>query len=459
MEPRIDLIVHGIPQGKNQWANCKFESQFIDGFYHEYKYENQMIVEISRIGGTPESFYSYIVAKTQDCSGRPGGYFGLTLRINQVYADFANIYFLLEATFRKYIEPEMFAKSGGVYQFKKSDFDSFAPTLSEAEKEIRSYLMNFSVNSDFKPITSFGSAPATINVQDCQGKDCESLIKKYNKIVVTTHCTSNRETSLSDSVNKLTQENTNLNTLLNQEKENVQKLQNEKSKLQRDVDEARSGKSQMVKLEQDNAQLKDKLGKVSAVVRDVAAVPLQQYPQGGVFGHPHGSYGGKTKTTKGLLKLVNTGLLVVILLTSLLTLKKSIVSTTKTDKSSEQHCENLMTQNIELKRQVESLAAQLKSNVDVLDPSNNIHAENVNDGLIIDIEGISNKGVKAGMTYKWSVKKTGNRNVTGAIIDKQKSENIKVNASGDFIPQKEGQCTIVVLVDGKTTQRTVTVCR
>lgn len=460
MEPRIDLIVHGIPQGKNQWANCKFESQFIDGFYHEYKYENQMVVEVSRIGGTPECFYSYIVSGTQDCSGRPGGYFGLTLRMNQVYTDFANIYFLLEATFRKYVEPAMFAKTGKNYQFKKADFDSFTTTLTEAEKEIRAYLMNFSVNSDFKPITSFGNAPATINVQDCQGKDCESLIRKYNKIVVTTHCTSNREASFVDNVSKLTRENTNLNALLKQEKETVQKLQSEKANLQRDVDEARSGKSRMVKLEQDNAQLKDKLGKVSAVVRDIAAVPLQQNSQSGVFDHTHSAYRGKKKSNNGLLLVVNTALLIVICLICLLVLKKSIFPSTKTDSSLEQRCKNLVMENSGLKSQVESLTAQLNSNVEMLNSFSNIQPENESDGLRINIEGISsNETVKAGMTYKWSVKKAGSRVMADAKIDKQKSKNIRVNSNGDFIPQKVGPCTIVVCVDGKTAQRTVTVCQ
>lgn len=183
----IKLFAHGVPNGQDIWGDPNADAKYIEAFYgRQSNVPSQMLLEVMQFGSATNSYYTYFrYGNFQEKSGRTGGYFALTIRINYYYADIQNIYNLLEAAFNKYILGTVLEQTKGGFRFLVSQLNQANDNLKDLETELKRYLMQFSSNADFVSLSGFMSngqnefgkinlleatAPAVINHVKSTGK-------------------------------------------------------------------------------------------------------------------------------------------------------------------------------------------------------------------------------------------------------------------------------------------------
>lgn len=190
MNYEIKLYAHGVPRGQGTWGVGDFDVNYIETFYgRKSNVPVQMIVEVRQFNSSTFCYYTYLrIDNICDKTGRTGSYFALTLRINYYYADIQNIYNLLDAAYNKFIVGSIVGVNGGVTKYLVTDFSQADTTLKSLEQELNKYLMQFSSDSDFIPLSGFSvkgqCEPVTINLLECDSKIIVSHVKNNGSISV-----------------------------------------------------------------------------------------------------------------------------------------------------------------------------------------------------------------------------------------------------------------------------------
>ena len=184
MKYEIKLYAHGVPEGQDIWGVENFDRNYIEMFYgRRSNFPAQMFVEVRQFAHSTYCYYTYL--RTGNVCGkkrRAGSYFALTVRINYYYADIKNIYNLLDAAYNKFVV-------GSIVEVDT--------TLKSLEQELKKYLMQFSSDSDFIPLSGFRtngySKPVTVNILECDARDITNHVKESGSISVSPFQRSNRE--------------------------------------------------------------------------------------------------------------------------------------------------------------------------------------------------------------------------------------------------------------------------
>lgn len=201
MKYEIRLYVHGTPNGQKTWGVGDLDGNYIETFYgRKSNVFTQMFVEVRQFGSSAYCYYTYLrTGNVCDTIGRTGGYFALTLRINYYYADTQNIYNLLDAAYNKFIvgPKSIVSVNDGVTKYLITDFSQADATLKVLEQELNKYLMQFSSDSDFVPLSGFSAngqnEPAVVNILDCDVRAIANYIKSSSSISVSPWYSSVRE--------------------------------------------------------------------------------------------------------------------------------------------------------------------------------------------------------------------------------------------------------------------------
>lgn len=323
----IKLFAHGVPKGQSIWGNPKAESLYIESFYgRQSSVSTQMLIEVMRMGNETSSYYTYLkTGNLQDTDGRPGGYFALTLKVNYYYADIHNIYNLLETAFNKYILGTILSPTKIGYRFLVSRLEETDSTLTSLEKELRHYLMQFSTNQDFVPLTGFKSngqeACGTIHLLEASAKVVLEHVKRTGKISLSSLYPSVAEGQLRSEIEKNAQQK--ISTIRQQAAAEVEKALREKeASLQASKDEllaSQKYKSLYKESQQDLEKARRTLTEIKRSLESIRGIDGQDsVPGHGEANNRPQDMGVKTplrrKSVLPLLNLLLTLLLVVFLI-------------------------------------------------------------------------------------------------------------------------------------------------
>ena len=193
----LELLIHGVPDGQDYYGIK--EGQTNMGLSYDNSIESvKFVVETKKQGNTAYTYYSYLKYKGMIGSGgRPGSYFGLTLRIDKYYQDALHIYSLLDILFKRYIIGTLLAPSGDGYKYIVSNFATKSAEIDKAQQALIQLIQTTCVNAKFldidasfiRPITN---APAG-NINDVTDSAILASIKKYSKVVLSPDYESNIE--------------------------------------------------------------------------------------------------------------------------------------------------------------------------------------------------------------------------------------------------------------------------
>lgn len=198
MKYEIKLYAHGVPKGQNIWGVENFDRNYIEMFYgRRSNFSAQMFVEVRQFAHSTYCYYTYLRTGICGKEGRAGSYFALTVRINYYYADIKNIYNLLVAAYNKFVVGSIVKVNEGVTKYLIANIAQADTTLKSLEQELKKYLMQFSSDSDFIPLSGFRTnghnKPVTVNILECDARDITNHVKESGSISVSPFQLSNRE--------------------------------------------------------------------------------------------------------------------------------------------------------------------------------------------------------------------------------------------------------------------------
>lgn len=479
----IKLYAHGVPKGQCSWGVGNLDGNYIDTFYgRKSSVPTQMFVEIRQFGSSVYSYYTYFVGNTSDYSGRSGGYFALTLRINYYYADIQNIYNLLDAAFKKFIIGSVINTVSSVFKYGISDFLQVDDNLKALEQEIYKYLMQFSSDSDFVPLNGFKvngqDETATLNLLECDVKVIAKHIKNYSSIAISPHYPSSREQQIikgmNDRINAVTTQAQKEIAIVKQERERdiqnikkqykdadkiIENLQETNNKANEEIKRLGNTVNELTKKAEDNEKYKTKFEEsqrkleksnaiISKVYDSISGAEVLRMPAN--MSHDHklrrGSKPNEENDRFSFIKIVRgihpfTDFFVMIVLLGIVgfTLPKSCAG-------SEDSSKELLAAN----ERIEQLEKQIKSiqniNKDLTSNTGDIDTlRRKFPNAQIDITGISeNKPMRYGNTYSVSLKNV-NVNELGG---KWESNDFEIS-NGKLKPKHIGICKISYVVNGE----------
>lgn len=120
----VEVFVHGVPCGADFWGKDDRERKFLGQFYNVNSGALKLVIQTRKLGNTCYTYYSYIVNKdVLDSDGRPGSYFGLTVRLDRYYKDFRRFFYFLDLVFQKYILGVVLERKVSGFQYKVHNFN------------------------------------------------------------------------------------------------------------------------------------------------------------------------------------------------------------------------------------------------------------------------------------------------------------------------------------------------
>lgn len=204
----LTLLIHGVSMGFNTWKSDN--SDYLKRFYRERDKNEEMAVEVISAESGPATFYNYLRYNTiVDTNGRPGSYFGMTLRIDgYICVKIADIFYLMQAVFNNHVIPAVFNVDNGTFRYKYDRFTALDGTLSEFENNILRALLSFT-NIDRDYVNLPQSFPLVtksceVNPEDMTDKDA-SLLTQGVRIIVSNDIATRQTKVYEDKIKELNQ--------------------------------------------------------------------------------------------------------------------------------------------------------------------------------------------------------------------------------------------------------------
>lgn len=184
----VEVFIYGTPTG-----NCFYgktdEKIYFDTFYNGDK-ANYLSVKIRKAGDSKVyCYYNYLVYQNViGKQGRPGSFFGITLRLDAYCMDIQNIYRILDIAFNSYARGELLESVGGNFRYIVDDFNDISKLESIKKFMIDLFLRTFKDkgNISFVSIdhtfTLEGGELYAINLYDYPEESILRFIKENGQI-------------------------------------------------------------------------------------------------------------------------------------------------------------------------------------------------------------------------------------------------------------------------------------
>lgn len=410
----VEIFIHGVPDGQDYYGISE-EQTSLGLFYDNSKESVKFVVETKKQGNKVYAYYSYLRYKGMiGAGGRPGSYFGLTLRLDKYYQDALHIYNLLEIIFKRYIVGSLLTPSGDGYRYL---VPSFAVKSSEIEKlhQILIQLIQTTCTpTKFLEIDLGFIHPITIvptgNIADVTEESILSSVKKYSRVAISPDYESGVEKEYKKKIQELEgksggilvekdkkiSEKDNIITSLNK---TVSSLQSEKSRLEQEV----KNKEADIQRQKKEGSLVQLLAQIKDPVNNLADFYKVKTPQPAMPKYGKRNY---------MLGLLGCALSAVIFILCLIILFKSPKPSNDSKEVADlkKKVTELTTENTNLNTELDKLRngnSTLVSSPTIIE-----HTSPNTTTLKIDVEGYTSGDLKAGQTYTIRVK-NGNTKYTG----------------------------------------------
>jgi hypothetical protein len=184
----IEIMIHGVPDGQDYWG-IQEEHDNMGLFYDNSNESIKFVVETKKQGDHAYTYYSYLRYKgIIGAGGRPGSYFGLTLRMDKYYQDATYIYSILELVFNKYIVGVLLIASGDTYKYSVRNFAHKSDEIGQVQTALIQLFQMTCVPSKILDIDGSFIHPITAtptgNIFDFNDTAILAAIKKYSKVVL-----------------------------------------------------------------------------------------------------------------------------------------------------------------------------------------------------------------------------------------------------------------------------------
>lgn len=436
----VEILIHGVPDGQDYYG-IKEEQTNMGLFYDSSKESVKYVVETKIQGKNTYAYYSYLRYKGMIGSGgRPGSYFGITLRIDMYYQDALHIYSLLDIAFKRYIIGTLLVPSGDAYKYATANFATKTADIGKFQQVLFQLIQTTCLPSKFldidasfiHPISAFPSA----NIADVSDAAILASMKKYSKVVLSP----DYELNIEKDYKKKLQEAEGKGGNLVAEKD--KKIAEKDSTIASLNTKVTTQQNQITTLEQESKrkdteiqQLKQSgnLAKlVSNIKEPIVALAEYFHVQDSQKRQPSPKYGHKNFR----LGILSCSLLVIILVLCVVTLFRSPADSSTDVVDLNKQIKTLTIENTQLKKDIKSkdkIIADLKAML----PQTPVQTT-----LTIVVDGYaSGQKISTDKTYTVSVRNGNNKYDNGKGIWTLTNAQItgtKTNAQIKFKPQSDG---------------------
>lgn len=193
----VEFFLHGIPNGEDFWGKEE-ERSFFGTFYDSSSDNLKFLIQARTIGGKPYFYYSYLVyADVVDNNGRPGSYFGMTLRLDEYCKEFMNLYRILDTVYNSYVVGKLLVNDKSKLKYSVPKFGNFS--INGIYDKVKRLLQDTLSNDSFSKVgnISLGGNPyRKCNLYDCTNDTVLSDIRQYGKIAISPYYPSMNESSM-----------------------------------------------------------------------------------------------------------------------------------------------------------------------------------------------------------------------------------------------------------------------
>lgn len=189
---KSEIVFHGVPQGHNTWGTD--DEKYYEGFYNGIdvfsKTRNLFVVEVLRNGPSFSAYYSFIKAyQVTALNGRPGSYFGITLRTDGVYCtNVHSLYNLFEQVFTQMILGHVVEPVGEGLKYRIAKFSDQEMLMRDVKQVLDKNIASYFSDSFEKFDGSFTKDQATVfkyyNLDDTDSESFLNSTKVYGKILI-----------------------------------------------------------------------------------------------------------------------------------------------------------------------------------------------------------------------------------------------------------------------------------
>lgn len=293
----LEIFIHGVPDGQKIYGK-KDDLPYLQSFYgRSDNEETKFLIEFRNLNGRNYCYYSYLKSRNIIAfNGRPGSYFGVSIRIDTYCTDFVNMYRLMDVVYNKYVLGSVLSLNGENLKYSVPDFrDNICSSIKQAiETLIRNLFSDNDFRSELQRIQIVNSNRiGQFNILDCTKENVWNLLIKDSKIAISPEFQTRKEYNLSVRYNK---EKENIIAAKNTEMQNVcqeydkrvnellKLLEEEKTeknlssrKLREQFDRDRLNyESKINRLERENQKLRSSINSVVSAVKEF--LPISQVP-------------------------------------------------------------------------------------------------------------------------------------------------------------------------------------
>lgn len=167
----VKLMISGVPKGESIWAPDE-DKAFLGTLYSKSTVKFRFNVSLRNNGKGNYAYYQYLVYNViSDVDGRPGSYFGLTLRLDKYCSDYRSIYNVLDMIFRKNVVGNLLSESNYGYIYTCYSFEKSEETVKRLENSVLSMLGLILSEKDIIPITNVSEGSETYNINFAEATD------------------------------------------------------------------------------------------------------------------------------------------------------------------------------------------------------------------------------------------------------------------------------------------------
>lgn len=194
----VEIFFHGVPKGQD-YRGIESERSFFSTFYNSIPQDEtvKLLVNIRNIRGISYYYYHYLVNNSiADCDGRPGSYFGVSIRMDAFCSDIHNMYRILDYIYHLYVVNDILKWNNGRLEYSVHTFTLYTDTFETIEKEILRLIQKAFYQESFISLGELShgneSTPC-FYLYDCTPEAISAAIRNYRSIAVSPYFQSESE--------------------------------------------------------------------------------------------------------------------------------------------------------------------------------------------------------------------------------------------------------------------------
>lgn len=202
----IELLLHGVPKGQDFWG-VKDDLIYIQNFYTSRTDKTRFLIQVRDVNDKRFCYYSYLKYNNiVDSSGRPGGYFGMTIRLDMYCSDIVSLYNIMDAVYKRYFVGAYLVEEQQRTKYLISDFSSKEKENREIFDAIKQVMNRLLSSSDFVGLHDFvssnGGSVMEVNTLDCTKDNVAAVVKKVGSIALSPYYPSIKDKNIQQKIDE-----------------------------------------------------------------------------------------------------------------------------------------------------------------------------------------------------------------------------------------------------------------